>query len=333
LQNIKHDVSLRKAFVSAVHSKVHSGWRLTKKGFGTYFWEDEEEGVGANLFEVTRLAVDAFFDNDLVTATKLFMKSAIGSFGLMVSSSEDAHRQICLAARGQPMSIAFYPKKGIICYGSEQAAVKAALMYEKPGGSRASHDVDDEYDDFVKNTCRLDLDDLGGEVVLLDWGNPRKPNGPMVDVTIHQESKASRLSARERTTPLEGNEFILPLPEDNDDVVLADLHDIPRALKSIQSKWRGGGLNRLTAWNLGRRLRERLQARVEGKIPVHSGTVDVLITGCEVSLWLGEQFASDLQKAFPKLFIKAVSSNKILGVFGQDMAVPAVGCKFRCICY
>jgi hypothetical protein len=106
----------------------------------------------------------------------------------------------------------------------------------------------------------------------------------MVNVMIHQESKASKLSAHERITPLEGNDFLLPLPEDHHDTVLADLQDIPRALKSIQSKWRDGGLNRLTAWNLGRRLRERLQARVEGKIPVHSGTVDVLITGCEVSL-------------------------------------------------
>lgn len=260
LNNIKHDASLREAFVSAVHVKIKNGWRLTKKAFGTYFWEDEEEGVGANLFEVTTLAVDAFFDNDLFTATKLFMKNAVGSFGLMVTSSEDAHRQICLAARGQTMSIAFYPKKGIICYGSEQAAVKAALMYEKPpGDSKQEKNLDsDDDDDFVKNTCRLDLDDLGGEVVLLDWSSPRKPNGPMVNVMAHQESKASKLSARERITPLEDNKFLLPLPEDHHDAVLADLQDIPRALKSIQSKWRDGGLNRFTAWNLGRRLRERL---------------------------------------------------------------------------
>ena len=62
-----------------------------------------------------------------------------------------------------------------------------------------------------------------------------------------------------------------------------------------------------------------MKDRVEGKIPTHAATVDVLVTGCEVSLWLGEQFASDLQKAFPKLFIQATSSNKLLGVFGQEL--------------
>ena len=41
--------------------------------------------------------------------------------------------------------------------------------------------------------------------------------------------------------------------------------------------------------------------------------VDVLITGCEASLWIGEQFASDLQDLFPALRVVAVSANKIIG--------------------
>ena len=49
------------------------------------------------------------------------------------------------------------------------------------------------------------------------------------------------------------------------------------------------------------------------------------VDGCEVSLWLAEQFASDLQTAFPRLHVKAISSNKILGLWGQDLPVPAVG--------
>jgi hypothetical protein len=49
-----------------------------------------------------------------------------------------------------------YPNKGLICYGSEQAAVKAGMNYEFPesdilGQSRG--DLDD-------NALRLDLDDL-----------------------------------------------------------------------------------------------------------------------------------------------------------------------------
>jgi hypothetical protein len=49
------------------------------------------------------------------------------------------------------------------------------------------------------------------------------------------------------------------------------------------------------------------------------------VTGCEVSLWVAEQFVSDLQKSFPRLFIKAVSSNKLLGLFGQELAMPCTG--------
>ena len=41
--------------------------------------------------------------------------------------------------------------------------------------------------------------------------------------------------------------------------------------------------------------------------------VDVLITGCEASLWIGEQFASDLQDLFPVLRVVAMSANKIIG--------------------
>ena len=50
-----------------------------------------------------------------------------GSFGLCVSSSIDARRQFCVAARGQTISLAFYPRQGVVLYGSEQAAVKAGL--------------------------------------------------------------------------------------------------------------------------------------------------------------------------------------------------------------
>jgi hypothetical protein len=79
----------------------------------------------------------------------------------------------------------------------------------------------------------------------------------------------------------------------------------------------------MTAWNLSKCIRERLKARITGT--VDTGSVDILLTGCEVSLWLAEQFASDLSKCFPKLQIKAVSSNKLLGLFGQEFSMPTIG--------
>jgi hypothetical protein len=40
----------------------------------------------------------------------------------------------------------------------------------------------------------------------------------------------------------------------------------------------------------------------------------VLILGCEASLWIGEQFAGDLQNLFPALRVVAISANKVLGI-------------------
>ena len=291
-----------------------------------------------SLFEFVKVTIDAFLDNDLFHAVAIFLDNAKGSFGLMVTSSLEASRQIVIAARGQPMSVAVFPKKGLICYGSEPAAVKAGLNFESPGGDRKIS-VQSHHDNLVDGSpaFRVDLDDLGGEVCLIDWGHPSDcdiVSAPYRDLKRHvtmkgnttlifhdQNSTIDRpISAK--TMMLEDNEGIKPLPEDSKDLVLTDIQDIPAVCKSIQDTWKSNSLNILTSCHLKRCLRARLKARANEKIPVHAGTVDILVTGCEVSLWVAEQFASDLQKAFPKLFIKAVSSNKLLGVFGQEVSVP-----------
>ena len=294
------------------------------------------------LSKLVNATIDAFFDNDLLHSTHLFLQNAKGSFGLMVASSLDAHRQICLAARGQTMSVAFYPRKGLICYGSEQAAVKAGLNYEIPGedGSamlRLSATVIKAKNNEADNAVRLDMDDLGGEICLLDWGfggpaiSPpsrhvvvEKMMNDRVNVVLMQESHMWKPLSK-RLTLLEGNEFIKPLLGDCLDPVLKDIQDIPRICKQIQDDWREVGLNRMTAWNLASCIRARMKAYVNGEIERHGATVDILVTGCEVSLWVAEQFVSDLQKSFPKLFIRAVSSNKLLGLFGQELVMPCIG--------
>ena len=70
-------------------------------------------------------AVKAFFYLDLITAVREFMAHATGSFGLGVTSSLDSDKQMVMAARGQTISLAFYPAAGLVLYGSEQAAVRA----------------------------------------------------------------------------------------------------------------------------------------------------------------------------------------------------------------
>ena len=331
-----------------------------------------DEEMGAPSREFVRFTVNAFFDNDSLFTMKYFLTHAKGSFGLMVTCSLDAHRQLCVAARGQTISVAFYPKKGLICYGSEQAAVKAGLSVETPNGDILASVHGGEYGDD-NAAIRLDLDDLNGEICLLDWGADRIPAvsypnshleqyplmGGSVNAILAKEGEMrveepmtalrkqksteniAPSSPRRgkgvsvdkklfhRMTRLEGNELIKMLPKESDDPVLTDIADIPRILKNIQDDWRNKpqgsmSLNRLTAWNLARCLKKRLARRVNRTIK-SEGSIDVVVTGCEVSLWLAEQFASDLQTAFPRLRVKAISSNKILGLWGQDLPVPSVG--------
>ena len=91
----------------------------------------------------------------------------------------------------------------------------------------------------------------------------------------------------------------------------------------------GESLNRLSAYTLLKRLRQKMVERDEG---CSSSTVDLLVVGCEVSLWVGEQFASDLHNAFPKLRIVTLSANKLLGQLGQGFPTPQVRRCFERIC-
>jgi len=128
-----------------------------------------------------------------------------------------------------------------------------------------------------------------------------------------------------RLVTLENNEFIKPLLDDCDDPVLGDIQDIPKICHNIQEDWKDVGLNRMSSWHLMQCIKRRLKGKVNGSIENHAGQIDILVTGCEVSLWLAEQFVADLQKCFPKLYVKAVSSNKLLGLFGQELSMPTIG--------
>ena len=334
----------RSNLAKVVSMKLQNNLGKISKEIKRHITDDEE---GASLFHFITVTINAFFDNDLFFSTKTFLTHAKGSFGLCVTSSLDAHRQICFAARGQTMSIAFYPTKGMICYGSEQAAVKAGMAVPFPG---ALPDVlEKTHLDVDNDTLRLDLDDVSGEICLLDWFGNRHINqdiskcnknlvtrypvmNGLVNVFLYQESKTTKQSPLlyHRMTRLSGNKFIKPLVDNVDDLVLQDIQDIPKVCQAIQEDWHNihkhsFSLNRLTAWNLARSIRRCLDSRIKGFTQNRVETIDLLVTGCEVSLWLAEQFASDLQKSFPNLRIKVVSSNKLLALYGQEVRIPATG--------
>jgi len=223
------------------------------------------------------------------------------------------------------MSVAFYPRKGLICYGSEQAAVKGGLSHDFPGPDveslgRSTGDLDDD-------ALRLDLDDLSGEICLLDWGSRKcmldpvsEPNRNLtsynlmnggIDVVLFQEQKATANDDPQlyhRMTRLTRNRFVKRLPPMTKDPVLTDITDIPKICSDIQDDWKAdkasSSLNRLTAYNLSRCLRERMNKKIRGD--TFPGAIDLLLTGCEVSLWLAEQFASG--KCDPRFHGKSLSA-------------------------
>ena len=232
--------------------------------------------------------------------------------------------------------------------------MKAGLDAELPGADAAG--IGTSRHDLDIDALRLDLDDLGGEIIVLDWahGNQKKtpavtaPNRHLteyklmngaVTAILYQESKSTTQDPElyHRMTRLTRNRFIKALQEEpaDHDLVKKDIQDIPRICQEIQDDWHSRraatSLNRLTAYNLSRCLRKRLDAHVEGTVPPLA--VDILVTGCEVSLWVGEQFAADLRKAFPMLRIQAVSSNKLLGLYGQEIAVPSIGFQYSDMTY
>ncbi|CAI5468363.1 unnamed protein product [Closterium sp. Yama58-4] len=105
------------------------------------------------------------------------------------------------------------------------------------------------------------------------------------------------------------------------DLVEADLRAIPRVLEAIRADWEDPrSLNRRTAAALVAMLQAKAEAAVaagEAAGGMSRKEIDVLVTGVETSLWVGEQFAADLQNCFPQLRVVAVSANKVIGVMGN----------------
>ena len=135
LEYISSSEELREELVSKVKGEVVSlsssktlqrGVQSALNVLTKFVSTDIEQG---DLGRFVRATVDAFFDNDLLHSMRTFLENAKGSFGLCLTTSMDAHRQVVFAAKGQTTSVAFYPRKGVVCFGSEQAAVKVSFEW------------------------------------------------------------------------------------------------------------------------------------------------------------------------------------------------------------
>jgi hypothetical protein len=250
------------------------------------------------------MTLEGFLRNDPYRATRLFMGRAQGSFGLAVLSTLQPDR-VVLSSLGQPLSLGFNPNQGYAVYASEPAAVDGVLGQEA-------------------GTYRLDLNQNTGEVAVLT----------AIGLTVYSMTENREL----RDTELFKRRLTYPAPQPLDDIasdpVAQDLQDIPQLLQQINDTWLNPASgNRQSAEYLANFLiakAQHLQDKQEQLISLgldpslaKSSHVDLLITGVENSLWVGEQFARDLERLFPLLSVQVLSANLVLQRLQYDF--PSLG--------
>jgi hypothetical protein len=277
-------------------------------------------------------ACQLFFTYDTLTAVSEFFKAAEGTFGISVTCNLWP-TSIVLAAKGQPISLAFNPELPLAMWASEPGSLNVPWpsLDGKPAVAKR-----------VAN-ARWDLDDAGGEAVELkvfeqgsaqqhinSWALGNLPGGlptahffatPDMDatqmrnhhilvrgVTLGAEKEVmTETSFRRRWVHVHARPFSVAVPK-GFDPISRDLRDCPAVLADIELAWTDrSSLNYSSGQNFANCLAKLLER------PPHS-TIDVLIIGVESSLWLGQQFAADLKRMYPRLNITAVSSNWVLGI-------------------
>ena len=265
-------------------------------------WSEAQRGAFMNA------ALSAFLHNDVYQAAKLFMAGAKGSFGLATVSTLEPE-QLALSAKGQPITIGFNWQQDYMVYASEPAAVDRVLL-------------------DVSGSSRIDLDQKTGEIAKVSADS----------LTIYSLSQATELTASElenRWLSLKYHPYLpyLQFPEISNaaDPVASDIQAIPQVLNDIKASWRNpASLNRQSAdyfadWlikkarEFDQKQRTLFQAGLVSQIR-QMPTVDLLLTGEENSLWLGERFAQDLKTVFPFLNIVTRSANQVLQQLSQDFS-------------
>jgi hypothetical protein len=90
-------------------------------------------------------------------------------------------------------------------------------------------------------------------------------------------------------------------------LVKEDLRVVPAVLSAIDKAWAAPqSIERITGQSLADCLVGCMLRRMEKNLD----TIDLLIGGVEVSLWMAEQWAADLRTVFPQLNVTTVSANK-----------------------
>ena len=282
-------------------------------------------------------AVSSFLTADCYSCMSAFLRSAAGSFGLAVTAATE-EGTVTLAAMGQPMAFAVDPSVGMVLYGSEVSAVRIPVQ-ENFAPLRYRYSIDDQDGEVV----RIGRTNYNREYVDALFGSDRSARQPLVARLSPQFSSSLEFSfdklspdyfhLSSRGSPSLSLTMLLrsfsaqqcaAVVPPAGDLVADDIKDIPQTLRDITLDWgEAASTNRLAA-NDFVHLFSDARFRHGGNGGMNGGNggitgnggnggIDLLITGIESSLWLGEQLAADFKIVFPNVNVVCVSANKLLG--------------------
>lgn len=296
----------------------------------------------STLHSFLTFAVRGFLRSDVYAALTELLSRAEGSFGVQVHTPCE-QGVVVIASKGQPMSLAFDPLSPIVLFGSEATALTVSVT---AAGQWLTSRVDLESQGEVVRVGRpRDLTEgafagrsgqgssssRSGKDESTGGGALQLPSGIEIRMySIPAGLECSRDAILARVKPV----VSVPVPATlGADLVAQDLQAIPRVIEAIDQAWADADLGQgvaaaasqassgpaapspsseaRTASALAAALLSSLAHR---RATASHATLDLVISGVEVSLWAGEQFAADLKIIFPEINVISVSSNRLLGL-------------------
>lgn len=269
------------------------------------------EWDAATIRAFVHFAVRGFLESDLYSALSEALFRAHGSFGLQAHCTLEPG-VVVLGCKGQPMGVAFSAEQPLVLFGSEASALQVAVT---EAGKPLS--------------TKLDMDELG-EVVRVGPPSPLleraysalgrgraeaglRAGGGLIELRSYSLGKGHEARRADLEARCQRIEECTPPFDPAADLVALDLRQTPAVLNAIDQDFADPlSPSRAAASALGDYLLQRMEVRRAARLD----TVDLLIGGVEVSLWIAQQFAADLRACFPSLTVKCVSTNKLLGVEG-----------------
>ncbi len=284
-------------------------------------------------------AVRGFLRGDLYTAMTELLSRAEGSFGLQAHCTLEPG-VVIIASKGQPMSLSYDPYQPIVLFASEAEAL-AVPVYESGRWLSQRIDLDSHGEIFRLGVSRslvegsfIGKDEEKAKALRNNQSSQlqsrqqqrqhreenfiqeeleRKGKLPylLLDCGVEIRSYSLVTSKEATAKSLLSRSLSItsaPIPYDPKvDLVAADLKVTPAVLNAIDHAWSNPQSIERVAGNA---LAQNLVGAMHKRIVQQKDTIDLIIAGVEVSLWLAEQFAADLRLIFPNLNVATVSANK-----------------------